>query len=259
MDDIIKEIYLHCDLTDICNLYIVNKQWYNVSKIYKQSISKSILNKNGYYNFNFEDKFSRTVDKSSCTKKHELKHELNSLSRNYNHSNYHHILKTFINYDPTFQKNIINTYFDGKYNLCYFIIINDNFNDVAEKAIKEHFRDYDIEFLVESILDYYFLVRQRSKLNNKSLLIYLIKWKIKQLNNIYTDNNNYLSNFYLLELHGFLNKRFKHYYNNHINYWLDNTVNNKGTTVKYRYKHIPLDFLHKYNIKQNLIMYLEDD
>ena len=251
MDDIIKEIYLNCTLYDICNLYIINKQWYNVSKIYRQSISKSILNKNGYFNFDFDKK----------------NNELNYFY------DYYHILKTFINYDSKLQKNIIKTYLDGKYNLCYFIIINDNFNNLSEKVVKDHFKEYDIDFLVESILDYFFLVKQRSTLNNKSLLIYLIKWKINQLNNIYnknynTDNynmynknyntDNYLSNFYLLELHGFLNKKFQHY-NNQINYWKENNNINNGSIGKYRYKYTPLNFLHKYNIKQNLIMYLEDN
>ena len=50
-DDIIKEIFICCDLEHLKTCLFINKQWYSVIKIYKQYIAKSIFNRFGYRHF----------------------------------------------------------------------------------------------------------------------------------------------------------------------------------------------------------------
>lgn len=138
--DIIKEIYIHCLLTDLDKLSLICKQWYHVSKFYKQTIAKSILYKYGYKN----------------------------IKRN---TNYYTLLRHFLNYDKTLSKNILNTYMDNKYNLCKFIINNYYCEFNLDKYLL-----MDVNHVVDLIRDTIFI---RNKKGDENLLTCLIIWKMK--------------------------------------------------------------------------------
>lgn len=140
-NDIIKEIFVCSSLTDLNKLPLVCKEWYHVSKIYKQTIAKTILNRHGYTKFK-------------------------------KNTNYFLLLKHFLNYDITLKKDILNCYLDNRYILCKFII-----NNYYDKFNLDKYLEMDINSVVDLIRDTIFI---RNKKGDEKLLIYLIIWKMQK-------------------------------------------------------------------------------
>lgn len=141
-DDIIKEIFICCDLEHLKTCLFINKQWYSVIKIYKQYIAKSIFNRFGYRHFK-------------------------------KNTNCYLLLMEFLKYDKTLQKNIVKSYIDHKYTICKFIINNitiSNFN-------LDYYLSLNINTMVDSIRDFIFI---NNKKGDPNLLIQLIFWKLQK-------------------------------------------------------------------------------
>lgn len=153
-NDIIKEIYIHSNFIDLHKFLHINKRWFFVFNVYKQSISKSILKRYNYVKFR-------------------------------KNTNYYQLLKQFYIYDASLGKNLVKCYIDHKYIFCNFIINNVNINN---KFDYQRYMLYDINYMVESIRDVIFI---KNKIGDAYLLTHLIIWKLK--NYRYKDPNDDLS------------------------------------------------------------------
>lgn len=151
VNDNIINIYKYCDFKHLHEIIFVNRKWFNMYKLYKQTISKLILENHGYINFK-------------------------------KHTDYYQLLKEFYIYDSTLDKNIIKCYIDKKYALCKFIINN---LDLDTSSLTKYL-DYDINLMTDSIRDYIFI---KNKKGDEYLLKNLIIWKMHIFSNIYLNND----------------------------------------------------------------------